>query len=197
MNDSELNDLLQQARVPERSAEEWTGLAADTTRQLQRRQQSVPTQSRAVWPRLAWGLGLATVCVLIGFLVGQQRADRETRLDEIAQARKLFAELSETFPNQLQTVVLDGKSPQIVLADRPLTNRGTPLYVRLCATNGCQRVITFSGERVPLNGEQCDVLVDANGRVIISGERFVWSSGEQVAGNPALRIEATLLAGAL
>jgi len=217
VNDSDLNALLARARVPERTTAQWNDFATDTMRQLAASQRGGArhsdaarnaTGSQATSSRLRfvtelfsraqwWAAGLAAVCLVAGALVGAWLARRPSARDEFAEARKLFSELNALFPNQVQAVVLEGSSPRLVLAERPLPNRGAPLFVRICGASGCQRVITFSGERVSVNGEACDVLVDAAGHVIISGERFVWTSSDASARAGNYRIDAAALAGLL
>ena len=97
------------------------------------------------------------------------------------------------FPNQLEAVVLDGSTPRLVLAEYPASGKGAPLFVRLCHGRGCQRFITYSGGRVSLNGENCEVLLNAQGNVIVTGERFAWSSGDGPASSGGYRIEAGVL----
>ena len=144
-----------------------------------------------------WSVGLATACVLFVLALNHWRADRTEPNNDLADAQKLFSELNALFPNQLAAVVFDGSTPRLVLAEQASANQGAPIFVRLCGAQGCQRVITFSGQRVSLNGESCEVLADARGHVIVTGERFVWSSGDGSSAQGGYRIEAATLAGTL
>ena len=201
MNDSELNDLLRCARVPERSEEQWNDFPEDTMRRV--RLSLPPPRVRAEglrprWRSMAgWVSCCAGVCVLVALTLACWRSGRTKPNNNVAGAQKLFSELSEMFPNQLEAVVLDGSTPRLVLAEKTSENKGTPLFVRLCGAQGCQRVITFSGQRVLLNGESYEVLMDARGRVIVSGDHFVWLSGDGAPVHGGYRIEATQLEGAL
>lgn len=208
MNNSELDDLLRRGRVPERSEQEWKECAEDTVRALNLRREKVDglalrgqaLAARAHLPgkRIAlWSAVFATACVLIALALNHWRADRTEPNNDLAAAQKLFSELNALFPDQLEAVVFDGSTPRLVLAEQTSQHKGTPIFVRLCGAQGCQRVITFSGRRVSLNGESCEVLVDARGHVIVTGERFVWSSGEAASSQPGYRIEAATLAGML
>lgn len=199
MNNSELNDLLHRARVPKRSEQEWKELAGDTVRALSlRRGHALAARAHSAVKRIAlWSVGIATACALFVLALNHRRVDRIEPHHDIANARKLFSELSALFPNQLEAVVFDGSTPRLVIAEQTSANKGTPLFVRLCGAQGCQRVITFSGQRVLLNGESCEVLVDARGHVIVTGEHFVWSSGEAVSSQHGYRIEAATLEEAL
>ena len=208
MNDSELNELLRRARVPERTGEEWNELQADTVRRLNHgrgkvdglalRGHALAARAHPPLHRIArWSVGLATACVLFILALNHWRTGRVEPHNDLANAQKLFSELSALFPNQLEGVVFDGSTPRLVLAEQTSTSRGTPLFVRLCGAQGCQRVITFSDRRVLLNGVSCEVLMDARGHVIVTGERFAWSSGEASSSTGGYRIEAAALAGAL
>ena len=202
MNDSELNDLLRRAHLPGRSDAEWQELAEDTVRASLNRG---PDKLDGLAPRahsparsfVLWSLGVATACVVLGLAISHWPSRNESSRNELADARKLFSELSALFPNQLEGVVFDGSTPRLVLTEKTSENRGTPIFVRLCGAHGCQRVITFSGQRVSLNGETCEVLVDARGHVIVTGEHFAWSSGDGAAAQGGYRIEAAPLTGVL
>jgi hypothetical protein len=208
VSDSKLNGLLRRLTVPERSEMEWKEAAEKTMRKIAGVCHSrgpfgelppVSSQYRvsASWRLARWTAGVATACVIVGFILGQWHGRRGVRRDEVAEARKLFSELNVIFPDQVKAVVLDGSSPRLTVADAPQPNRGIPLFVRVCGRSGCQRIITFSGERVRLNGGDCDVLLDAAGNIIIIGERFVWSSAGQNSRNNGYRIQAAPLAGIL
>jgi hypothetical protein len=199
VNNSELKELLRRVHVPERKSEEWKELSDNTLRGLRaslfaeggRGQVALAPSRRKSFA--LWAAGLATACIVAGFFFGHWHAGRNSRRDEIADARKLFAELSSMFPNQLEAVLLDGSTPRLVLAEKTSANQGVPIFVRLCGAGGCQRVITFSGRRVALNGETCEVLLDARGHVIVTGDRFAWSSGDTAALPGGYRIEAAPL----
>ncbi len=198
MNDSELNELLRRARVPERTDEQWSELQADTVAGLALRGHALAARAHPPVKRIAlWSVGLATACVLFVLALNHWRAARTEPNHDLADAQKLFSELNALFPNQLEAVVFDGSTPRLVLAEQTSANQGTPIFVRLCGAQGCQRVITFSGRRVSLNGESCEVLADARGHVIVTGERFVWSSGDAASSPGGYRIEAATLTGAL
>ena len=208
MNNSELNDLLRRARVPERTDEQWSELQTDTvrlvaanaSRRTSTNERSAPTRVGGYWTRgrlATLGLSFATACFLCVLALNHWRAGRGEPRNEIAEAQKLFSELNAMFPNQMEAVVFDGSTPRLVLAEQTSQNKGTPLFVRLCGARGCQRAITFSGQRVVLNGESCEVLVDARGHVIVTGEHFAWSSAEAASSQRGYRIEATKLEEAL
>lgn len=198
MNNQELNDLLRRAHVPERTSEEWNQFARDTARRIHGSFTHESVKRSRIRHRAfaAWGVGFATVCVLLGFAIRHWHARREARRDEIADARKLFSELSALFPNQIEAVILNEHGPRLILAEQPLPRDATPLFVRICGAKSCERVITFSGRRVPLNGQTCEVLLDARGNVIVAGERFVWTSADHTA-RAGYKIEAAQLSGAL
>ncbi len=194
MNDSELNGLLREHRVPERA---WEELAADTVRLAQSAashgaRRGTSPHGRRWKPAFAlWAVG-AAACVLAGFFVDHWHA-RRVQSVEVAAARKIFSELNALFPNQIESVVLEGATPRLALANKAFADKGAPLFIRLCGDSGCQRVITYSGQRVTLNGESCEVLLDSRGHVIVTGERFVWSSGDVTKARGGYRIQAAPL----
>ncbi len=94
--DDELNALLRTVRVPERTPEYWAEFPEALARQLSG--VAVPTAAVCQASRLAkppthawaWGLGLATACLLLGFFVGFRRGHAVGfSTAEIAQSQKI------------------------------------------------------------------------------------------------------------
>jgi hypothetical protein len=210
VNDSELNNLLRRVRVPERNETEWKEFAGDTMRRLRTapnfagddvRSLTSSRRTETETPHVVsyikwWAAGVAVACLLIGLFIGQSHS-RRTGVREIVEARKLFSELNAMFPNQLQAVLLDGAAPQLVLSEKAATDKGVPLFVRVCGPKGCQRIITFSGESVRVNGELCEVLMGAQGEIIVAGEHFAWSSRATSSHGAGYHVEAVALTQAL
>jgi hypothetical protein len=109
---------------------------------------------------------------------------------QLAEARKCYGEVETLFPNQLQALVLDATGGRLVLAPEPNVPKSVPLYVKICGARGCQRVVTFSGQRIAVNGTFFEVLVDRQGKVLLVGEQSVWSSSEPGEKLDGYRIEA-------
>lgn len=189
----ELDELLRAARVPERTPEYWEEFPQAVLRQLHRpvRHLTEPAGRGKLW---AWGLGLATACVVLGFIAGFRRGHAAAfSTAELAQSRKIYQELAALFPDRLQTVLLDGRGSQLVLASDAQPPASAPLLVQICHAGRCHRFITFSGQRVALNGESFEVLSDASGQVLVLGERLAWTSGEPRKTAAGYRIRATTL----
>lgn len=183
MNNAELEKLLKIARVPERTRDFWEQFPNRVSTALHWRARRVEAGAAAERSRkraiVAWGMGLATACVLLGFVVGFWRG-RETGVTaaQLAVAQKYFREIEALFPNQVQAIVLDDSGPRVVVADQPDVPNAAPIYVRVVGPHGSQRFITFSGQQIRLNGEACDVLLDAAGHVLLIGTKTVWSSAD-------------------
>lgn len=179
MNNSELDQILKSARVPEPPAEYWREFPATMVRRLHQGDGVGSAEPRRRPALPFWSLGLATACLVIGCAVGLWLAGRPSvPNDLLAQNLALLREVSAMFPNSVRAVVADESGVRLVLSDQPDVPASSPLWIRVCQGNRCQSVITFSGQTVELSGIQLEVLADAEGHVLLVGEHVVWSSAE-------------------
>jgi len=156
-----LDDILKSARVPERMPGYWEHFPKRVTSHIG----VVAASPRNLW---WWAIGFATACLLIGLGISL-RPQRETTTDYA----KLYREVAAMFPHQVRAIVADENGVRLVLADKANVPASPPLLVRLCQPQRCRSVITFSGQRVRLNGETVEVLADGRGEVLVVGERSV------------------------
>jgi hypothetical protein len=155
------------------------------------------TALRALRAKPALALGVATLCLALGFVLSLWKGQRSPAGDpQLATARKYFQEIEALFPNQLQAIVFDEQGTHLVLAREPNLPASPPLYLRICGPKGCQRFVTFSGQQILINGDICDVLTDGRGGVLLVGRQLVWSSDQARAGSGPYRIEAKPLEAA-
>jgi hypothetical protein len=208
MKDRELNEVLKRAAVPERKADYWERFPSQVTAEIERRRQdaSIPavadgsttwtwaTVFGALIRRPAFVLGVAVVCLAVGFVLGSWRGQRPLGQDaQLAEARKYFHELEALFPNQLQAIVFDQQGPHLVLAPEPNLPISPPLYLKSCGPKGCQRFVTFSGQQIRVNGDVCDVLVNHQGKVLVVGQETLWSDARGAVRRGPYQIEARAL----
>jgi hypothetical protein len=105
----------------------------------------------------------------------------------------MLHEVLTLFPNRVRAIVQDEHGVQLVLADQPDVPVSTPIYVRICDGQQCSALVTFSGQELEIAGQKVTVLANAHGGVIVTGNRFVWSSDQPVVAQSGLRIEARTL----
>jgi len=190
MNDAELNRLLKSARVPDRPAAFWEHFPGRVVASIQR---VSPASARVShWrPRLAWSLGVAAICLLVGFAIGHWRAHEETTTaDGVLQNARVIAEMMDMFPNRLRAIVQDDQGLHLVLADQPTVPSSSPLWVRVCESDHCLTLVTFSGQQLQIAGQQVTVLSDAKGGVILMGDEFAWASAQPGLAPANLQIQA-------
>jgi hypothetical protein len=196
MNNSDLEKLLRSARVPERPADFWENLPKRVTAKAhwqtrRKKESSAQPRSRT---SLAWAVCIAAACVLIVLPVWISRnRPVQPAGSQLAQAQKYFREIEQLFPNQVRAIIIDDKGPQLVLSDQANVPDETPLYLKICGSRGCQQFVTFSGQQIRVNGETCDVLLDAEGNVLLVGRQIVWSSDSATRDTGGYRIEARRL----
>lgn len=180
MNNPELDSILKSAQPPEPPPGYWDAFPRKVTTKLHWKGESV-TRPRPGnrFRALAWGLGLATACVLVGFVIGFRRGHAAALNDpQVADAQKYFQEIEGLFPHQVRAIVFDSNSAKMVLADQPDVPDSTPFYLNITGPDGNRHVITFSGQQVELNGEPCEVLADAHDHVIVVGSHHIWSEAD-------------------
>lgn len=194
MNDTELHKLLKSASAPKPPPEFWEQLPRRITAKLHwqaNRGPVVEAGSRGVvW--LSWALCAAVACLVSALLFVSHRnttASHETA-GSFAAAEKCYRESELLFPNQIQSIVFDKTGPRIVLAEKSDVPVSPPLYLKICGPNGCQEIVTFSGQQVRVNGDDCDVLTDAAGNVILAGRQLIWTSQWHTTRAGSYHIEA-------
>ena len=190
-SDKTLGNLLKSARVPERGGEYWEQFPGCVTRRLAEGARSAGSEAPRSLP-IAWAVGLATACAVVGLGTGWWMTS--SRVPSQPDYAKLYAEVASVFPRQIRAIVVNEDGPRLVLADQPSVPASAPVLLRLCRDRQCQNVITFSGQRVRVNGESIELLTDGRGDLLVIGRRFLWSSADpRPAGN--WRIDAKRLGG--
>jgi len=192
MNDDELNRLLQSAPLPQRPAEYWERFPEKVLRAIRHR----PERSAAPGSSVAGFaiLGLAAACLAIGLFVQFEKSRTAAGATaELANARKFYAEVEALFPRQVRAIVFDSKGPHLLLATGQEVASATPLYLKLCARNGCEEVVTFSGQEIPFGGQNCQVLAEADGQIMVVGDHAVWNQEKRadaisIAAEPLLPV---------
>lgn len=193
MNDSQLDQLLRSAPLPEHTAEYWGDFPGSVLRRLRSEvHPPAPGRSAPRFPRfLPWGLGLASACVVLGFVLGFWRGHESgLQASQVAALRTYYREIQALFPNQVRALIIDEQGPRLVLADRPDVPTSTPLLLSIRTRSGSQSVLTFSGQQIRVDGELCEVLADTHGHVLLVGDKLVWSSGQHGPRTAPYRIQA-------
>ena len=210
MNNQELEQILRAAPMPERSGEYWEQFPERVMEEIGRRQfkekAAAPAATRTsgsptavsgqrgwlaiMLCRRAFAAGGCAVCLLVGLFLCIRTSWHASADPQLALARKCFSEVSELFPSQVQALVLDESGAHLLLAEHPNVPLSPPLYVRITGPIGEHRFVTFSGQRIRVNEDSFEVLIDGQGEVLLVGKQSVWSSSDP--GNKAgrYRIEA-------
>lgn len=202
MNNANLNRILQTAPVPELPRQYWEEFPERVIAEVQRRHRpggaDTLVRARERQARLSvlsaqWLLATAAgaACLVLAFWLGFSQARRSPATDPLlAEAQKCFREIEPLFPKQLQALVFDQKGTYLVLANEPDVPPSPPIYIKIAGPHGEHRFITFSGQRIRVNGDSFEVLSDRQGDVLMVGEQSVWSSSDPGADVGPYRIEA-------
>lgn len=188
MNNKELEHLLRESvKPPERAPDYWSHFPETVRARIQALPRNCAETSTSIpvssgpsllqqLYRLKLPLAATLILLLTSFEVGR-RFGKATppaiQNEEIHEARAILKELSEFFPGQLIAVSLNGTSTELVLSPAPNLPASTPVLIHLCTRpgNSCRSFITFSGRQIEVDGERYDVLLTAQGDVLVVGER--------------------------
>ena len=194
MNDFDLEKKLKAAQVPARDEDYWESFPRLVSAKLRTAPAGRPMVERHWLPRLAWGGGIAFACLVIGFAIGHWHGRMEKN-DPYAllQNGKMLHEVLTLFPNRVRAIIQDEHGVQLVLSDQADVPASTPIYVHICDGKQCSSLVTFSGQELEIAGQKVTILSDAQGGVIVTGSRFVWSSDQPVGAQSGLKIEARTL----
>jgi len=201
MKNSELDQILKSAPVPDRPGAYWDQfprrVMAKTDKLRTRADaETNPPRTEPFWLRSHFhfatvGLGLAIIGLLLGFVFGfWQGRNLSITGPQLAAARKYFQEIETLFPGQVQAIVFDQQGPHLVLAEHSNVHASSPLYLRVCGPKGCQSYVTFSGQQIRINGETCEVLLDHQDNVLLIGQDWVLSTAQAPAKRARYQVSA-------
>ena len=189
MKELDLEKRLRSLPIPERSDEYWEMFPRRVVSRL--RAPSVERPARSRWPfRLAWGFGVALAGCLIAYAFVSWPGSNDQTDWSLLQNHKMLREVLSMFPNQVRAIEQDQNGVQLVLSDKPDVPTSTPLWIRICQGSQCRVVVTFSGQQLQIAEEKVEVLADAQGQIMLLGDRLFWSSAGPDRMSDHLRIQA-------
>jgi hypothetical protein len=192
MNDPELTRLLRSAKVPPPPPDYWEEFPGRVMRGLLRPVRD--ERPRRPWiPRLAWGLSFAAICLLVGFFVGRQNGSPGLASKGLLRNEALIRETLSMFPNRVRAIVEDADGLSLVLSDSADVPVSEPLWLKIRSGGGTETLVTFSGQEITVAGRRLTVLSDAQGGVLLVGDRFYWTTADSGSAGADLRIQAEVL----
>ena len=149
----------------------------------------------AAWP--LWSVAAAACFVVVWMAlqptlpVGKTSASSSTEQEDAAAV--ILREFSALYPNQVKAIIHDSRGIQVSLSDNPDVISGKAFVFTVCESRGCEEIITFSGQHIEIAGHPVKVRTEAGGRVILDGEKFLWSSDFKGNSEPGIHIESRRL----
>ena len=189
MKESDLDRKLKGAGVPEWPADHWDTFPTLVRARLGR-EDGEADRERAGF-RFSWALAAAFACVAILLSLGywhRTRSGSDTLT--LLQNGEALREMMDLFPNRVRAIEEDKTGVHLTLSDYPDVPVSTPYWIRICDGKQCRAVVTFSGQSLRIDGQEVEVLVDAQGSVLLVGDQFVWSSAGPNPAPDNLRIQA-------
>ena len=146
---------------------------------------------RFSWWRWASVAGVCAAVVLLAVWVGE-RPVREN----LAVWQQTLHEVEALFPGQVNAVIERDGVVDLELSDEAFGGTSQPVVVEFVRGASVLRVLSYSGRKVcvDLGGAKAcfEPLVTAEGRVILAGEDFLWTS-EHPTSRAGYRVEARFL----
>lgn len=198
MTDSQLEKLLKSAPAPERTPDYWEEFPACVRARLQTKPVCSPAfrlfRLFAILPqRLAWPTAIATICLIVGFSLGQWHKPSQKMDYALLQNESTVRQILTMFPNRVRAILQTEQGLQLVLSDKPDVPTSTPLWIQVGEGKQGQAAVTFSGQEIQIGGEKMTVLSDAQGGVILMAKQLIWSSTAPNQGPNNIKIQAKTL----
>lgn len=199
MNNRELENLLKKNSLPKPPAGYWENFPKKIAAKIQwQRPEEISREAETPGKRnvmaVAWGIGMATACVALAFWFGFSKGrDSVAPVDQLASAKKYFREIEVMFPNQVRAIIFEENGAQLVLSEKADVPASPPLWVKICDGKSCASAVTFSGQELQIVGQRFEVLADAQGKVILIGDKLFWSDATKPQATGQWRVQARSL----
>lgn len=118
-----------------------------------------------MWPVLA-----AAACVLFSlilFFKTHTTPDSYVNIPTDDKYALIYREVSALFPQQIKSIVSDGKDLKISLLDEPTTNSSQAVVVEICENSSCKTAITYIGQTIEVGRHRVTVRADENGGIVV------------------------------
>lgn len=140
---------------------------------------AAPSSSGAAFP-WKW-IAAPGLAGLVGFLTIWIVA-KPSQPDDTQIASRILDQVERLFPGQVNAVIQRGGTVDVDLADTVVGRGELPVVIEFVRGDSVLRILSYSGRRVcvDLDGKQAcfEALVTAEGKVILSGEDFLWMPAE-------------------
>jgi hypothetical protein len=191
MNDELLKKRLAELKVPEPEENARERTLHRALLALKNAPEEVPeVRSHFFWRWAAAAGACAAVALMAAWMV-----TRPVGEDLLAWQRTL-REVEALFPGQVNAVIERDGAVDLELSDQDAGGTSQPVVVEFVRGADVLRVLSYSGRKVcvDLGGAKAcfEPLVTAEGRVILAGEDFLWSSEHPVS-RAGYRVEARFL----
>lgn len=132
--------------------------------------------ARRPWRRsLLWSSLAAAACLIVSpvwFLQPKSHSDGEVAISNQDEYSVILREVSAVFPHQVKSIVSNGSSLEIILADEPLPYDKQAVVIEFCKEDDITAVITYYGQTVKIGQRRITVRSGKNGDLVIDGTDF-------------------------
>ena len=183
MGERDIDEQLKQLLVPDAAAGTEDQAVRHALQALEQWEAPVVRPRGLASP--AWKLAGACAVLVLVLCIGLRHLfppapQGASWAEQVARDERVLQETLELFPDHLQAIVMENGETKIVLGEEPQFFRSQPLLVTLTRDSRTTRIVGFSGELVQAGVAQdqltLELLVTAEGHVLLSGDDFFWSS---------------------
>lgn len=171
MNEPELNRLLRESKMPDRSEGYWDRFPDRVVGRLQ----AAGTYEAKSQP---WRLAALTMAAAFGLVMGfilWHRAPPSAETFATLRDGPVLRELLRQYPGRVHAIIQDGNGLHTLLSKDADVSPSDPIWLEIRDGEAHRVIVTFSGQKIRCGGTDVIVLSDLEGRVILIGDGFFWS----------------------
>jgi len=191
MNQSDLNRLLRESKLPDRSEGYWDRFPGQVVRRLQ-------TEGKFETKNQPWRFAALAIAAAFGLAMGfilWHRTPPSAETFVTLRDGPALRELLRQYPGRLHAIIQDGNGLHTLLSKDADVSPSDPIWLEIRDGDAHRVIVTFSGQKIRCGGTDVIVLSDLEGHIILIGDGFFWSRQFSTGSAEKVRIRAEQIPG--